>query len=461
MSQIDNSARYKQLRASFPQFVYESFLTEKTADGLRLVFEFSVNTELVFRPSMFFPDRGRFRELPEGLLDSLAFHIGMVEMISYWKAFCSPLILIRPFRLNARQEHWWKKLFRYGLGEFFFTNGIEMPGEELLAFDYPPEALPFKKYIPDLPGDGIIIPVGGGKDSVVTLELLKALGHDHLPLVMNHRGATRQVLETGGFSLQNSLEVKRTLDPLLFELNARGFLNGHTPFSALLAFMTTLAAALTGRKYIALSNEASANEASIPGTKINHQYSKSFEFEQDFRDYLQHHVLEGINYFSLLRPLNELQIAALFARIPAYHGVFKSCNAGSKTDSWCCNCSKCLFTFIMIDPFLAENQLVKIFGENLFEKQSLAPLLDQLSGVADNKPFECVGTLNEVIAALNYSIRKRGGENLPALLKHFRHYHPEKPGLKTLEPFLQDFHSPHALEEHFVKLLKDALSEIT
>jgi hypothetical protein len=296
--------------------------------------------------------------------------------------------------------------------------------------------------------------VGGGKDSVVTLELLKCSGFKTMPLVMNHRDATRKVVEAAGFELDSVFEIKRTIDPLLLQLNQQGFLNGHTPFSALLAFVTTFAAALSGKKYIALSNESSANEASIPGTKINHQYSKSFEFEQDFRNYLAEHLLEGINYFSFLRPLNELQIGKLFSGYSQYHGVFKSCNVGSKTDTWCCNCSKCLFTFIMLDPFLSEMQLNAIFGENLFEKASLAPLFDQLTGVAENKPFECVGTINEVNAALHQSIRLRAGERLPELLEYYKNQGLPDNGKNNFERFLAEFHEPHALENKFLNILK-------
>jgi len=456
MRQTDNSVKYHQLRAAFPSFVYESFSLKENAEGIGLEFCFRLNDELVFRPGMFFPDRDRFRSLPPGLKQTLAFHIGMIEMISYWKASCSPRILVKPFRLSLEQEQWWKKLFRYGLGEFFYTNGIEMPGDELFNFEYPEEASDFQKHELSHLSESVIIPVGGGKDSVVTLELLKVFGDENLPLVMNHRGATRAVLNAAGYGPDSSLEIKRTLDPLLLKLNEQGFLNGHTPFSALLAFVTTFAAALTGKRYIALSNESSANEASIPGTKINHQYSKSFEFEQDFRSYLADHLLSGINYFSFLRPLNEIQIGALFSGFSRYHGVFKSCNAGSKTDSWCCNCSKCLFTWIMLSPFVADEKMTRIFGENLFEKPSLALLLDQLTGVADNKPFECVGTIDEVNAALQESIRQRAGEKLPALLEYYEKQGQPDNGKNNFERFLTDFHEPHALESRFLKILKDA-----
>ncbi len=460
MRHIDNSGKYQQLRAAFPRFVYETARAEKNTKGISLQFVFSLNDELVFRPSMFFPDKGRFLNLPDALLQTLAFHVGMVEMISYWKAFCSPRLLVKPFRLTRGQEQWWKKLFRYGLGEFFYTNGIEVPGEEMLAFEYPAQAASFKKFELDHLSDSIIIPVGGGKDSVVTLELLKNAGADILPLVMNQRGATRQVLEAAGYGPENTLEVKRTLDPLLLKLNEQGFLNGHTPFSALLAFMTTFSAALTGKRHIALSNESSANEASIPGTKINHQYSKSFEFEQDFRNYLSENLLEGVNYFSFLRPLNELQIGALFSGFRQYHGVFKSCNAGSKTDSWCCNCSKCLFTYTMLAPFVGEEKMAAIFGENLFEKVSLAPILDQLTGAAENKPFECVGTIDEVNAALQETIRQKKESKLPSLLQHYKNQQSAIPGQNNFNEFLNDFHEPHALQPRFKTLLQKAISNL-
>lgn len=457
MRQNDNSTKYQQLRAAFSSFVYEGFTLNEVSEGIRLEFVFKLNEELVFRPSMVFFDGGRFKTLSAELKQVMAFHIGMVEMISYWKAFCSPRILIKPYRLSPKQELWWKKLFRYGLGEFFYTNGIEMPGEELLQFDYPAQAKAFQKFELNPAENGIIIPVGGGKDSVVTLELLKSSGFAIMPLVMNHRDATRKVIEAAGIEPNSVFEIKRTIDPLLLELNNQGFLNGHTPFSALLAFVTSFAAALSGKKHIALSNESSANEASIPGTKINHQYSKSFEFESDFRDYLSEHLLTGINYFSFLRPLNELQIGRLFSSYAQYHEVFKSCNVGSKTDTWCCNCSKCLFTFIMLAPFLTERQLKAIFGENLFQKSGLAGTLDQLTGVAENKPFECVGTINEVNAALQYFINQKAGEKLPNLLEYYKNQDKAHQKKNNFSDFLNDFHEPHALQNKFLNILKKAV----
>src|SRR5699024_1564771 len=123
-------------------------------------------------------------------------------------------------------------------------------------------------------------------------------------------------------------------DKNLLELNSKGFLNGHTPFSAMVAFLSYLTAYLLGKKYIALSNEDSANESNVKNEKINHQYSKTLEFENDFREYQERYLKAEVDYFSMLRPISELQIAYLFSKLEKYHKVFKSCNVGSKKEPW-------------------------------------------------------------------------------------------------------------------------------
>lgn len=168
----------------------------------------------------------------------------------------------------------------------------------------------------------------------------------------------------------------------------------------MLAFYSLLVSAVTGVRDVALSNESSANEPTIPGTEINHQYSKSVEFEEDFRDYVKNHLGDINHYYSHLRPYCELEIAQFFAQYPPYFEVFKSCNAGSKTDIWCCNCPKCLFAYIILSPFIDDATMIHIFGEDLLNKPSLQQYFDELSGIAEVKPFECVGTVDEVNRAL-------------------------------------------------------------
>ena len=167
---------------------------------------------------------------------------------------------------------------------------------------------------------------------------------------MNSRGATNATVEVAQLT-KRTIYAKRTLDKNMLELNKKGYLNGHTPFSAIVAFSSIIAAYLNGLKFIALSNESSANESTIKDSYINHQYSKSYEFEKDFRHYESTFINFGVYYFSFLRPINELKIAMIFSRFKKYHPIFKSCNVGSKQDIWCCHCSKCLFVYINFDLF--------------------------------------------------------------------------------------------------------------
>ena len=192
----------------------------------------------------------------------------------------------------------------------------------------------------------------------------------------------------------------------------------------MVAFSAELFAAVKGLEYIALSNESSANEPYVDGTQINHQYSKSTEFERDFREYCEK-SFGGYGrcpeYFSLLRPWSEWQIAREFVKHQQYFGVFQSCNLGSKTDIWCGECAKCLYVYILLSAFLDDDVLTGIFGCNMLEKTELADMFDGLVLDGEDKPFECVGTRDEIRLSLEMAFEKRGA-NSPALLRRYVGY---------------------------------------
>ena len=411
--------KFIALRKEFPTFTYDQYDYQLTGKGLEVRYAFSISDRFRFYSTLFFPRKSWFvpdeNIIPH--LSNILFQIGMIELISYWKLTCSPRLIIKPHGLLPGQVAWWKKLYFNGLGEFFYLNSIDETRDNFMQIEVvPDDRLPLMT--PEL-RPLVLIPVGGGKDSVVTLEILRKY-FPCLPYLVNPRQASLETTMTSGFRRDQMAEVVRTLDPLMLRLNQEGFLNGHIPFSAVLAFTSILAAVLSGGKYIALSNESSANEATIPNTNINHQYSKSVEFETDFRQYLKEYVTAGIDYFSFLRPLSEIQIAGLFSQFHDHHPVFKSCNAGSKTDSWCGKCAKCLFTFIILSPFITRENLMKIFRRDLLDDASLKPLFDQLIGITPEKPFECIGTIDEVNLALGKMISNSGTGPLPALLDHYR-----------------------------------------
>ena len=434
----NNSTKYAELRERYPEFLYEAFHHEWTAEGLRLWFDFRMG-DVVFHPEALIEARPFLScDVPVQVLDRMVFDIGMIELISYWKCACPPTVKVLCGALTDEQTAFWRKLYWNGLGEFFYTNGISesqkgflqvesgewrvengewrvengerrtenktsQNGGSLFSTLHSPLSAPY------------LVPIGGGKDSVVTLELLRRAGKTIRPLIMNPRGATRECARVAGFPLEEVLVIRRKIDPTLLDLNAKGYLNGHTPFSAMLAFYTRLASALSGIPNVALSNESSANESTVKGSYVNHQYSKSLEFEDDFRNYVNEAA--SFNYFSFLRPLSELQIAMLFSRFTAYHDVFRSCNVGSKEDIWCGHCAKCLFAYIILSPFIAPERLNAIFGKSMLDDTTLDLEFRQLLGLAETKPFECVGTVSEVRQALQMAVERWYKGKAPKLVQ--------------------------------------------
>jgi UDP-N-acetyl-alpha-D-muramoyl-L-alanyl-L-glutamate epimerase len=461
MPQINKRLRYEELRKEYPVFTYESYSIKVTDVGLEVVFHFNLADKYNFHPSFSMPVREFYnlnygkKILSDVRFQNLIFHIGMVELISYWKAACPPRLIIKPHSLKPEQVTWWKEVYFQGLGEFFYLNSIEPDKDSFMQIESIQE-----NHLPQFEielSDKVIIPVGGGKDSVVTLELLS--GHfDALALIMNPRGASLLTAEQAGFPRDRIIEINRTIDPLLLELNKLDFLNGHTPFSALLAFQCLLASALTGYRHIALSNESSANESTIEDTIINHQYSKSISFETDFRNYTEKYLSPDFNYFSFLRPLNELQIAHLFSGFHSYFDIFKSCNVGSKSDIWCGKCPKCLFAFIILSPFISRDRMEQIFGKDLFTDTSLWLYLQQLTGLDEVKPFECVGTVDEVNLALHLILSGRESEDLPVLLRLYKESSKYNSGNNLMpQNLLNSFNDEHFLQGNFLSTLKHAL----
>lgn len=419
---MNKTQLYHELRETYPEFHYKSYRITEDTDTIFLDYEFEIPRLAEFHPHLEIAKKQlSLKPLDDPIVQNLAFQIGLVELISYWKASCAPQVIIDCGQLDAEQIAWWKKLYFYGLGELFYTNGIQNSLDDFMTISCDTEANRFDYSASTAPASGYLVLIGGGKDSIVTLETLDTNPARDYCMIVNPKPVTRKCAELAGFADEHVIEIRRTIDPTLLELNQRGFINGHTPFSTMLAFVSYLVAYLTGLAEVVVSNESSANEANVACAKVNHQYSKSFEFEQDFNAYAEHYLKAPVRYFSFLRPLNELQIAKIFAGLDRYHHVFKSCNVGSKGPEWvwCGHCAKCLFAFTVLAPYLYPDQLIDIFGKDLFADSTLEKTFLELIGRGDNKPFDCVGTFAEVNFAVSLTIEhlQSAGRPLPYLLQ--------------------------------------------
>jgi hypothetical protein len=432
----DRYDAFRTLREAYPRISYDSFSPVDQGDILAVTYRFSLGGEIHFAPSIELPRPSQGWHLPPShpFVTRALFLLGMVELLSYWKLACSPSVCVAAGSLDQWECRWWSHLWRHGMGEFLYRNGVPEDERDLVSFTPQASVSTAPSQLFALRGN--LIPVGGGKDSAVVLRLLESQRQNNHCLLVNPTPAAVAVVATAGYQGASAV-CRRTLDPKLLQLNATGaFLNGHTPFSALLAFTSVLIAGLWGSEFVLLANESSANESTVPGSTVNHQYSKSLDFENRFRQYVRRSLTPSIHYLSLLRSLNEVRIGQMFAATAGpLEDVFCSCNVGGRQGLWCGTCEKCLFSYLMLAPFLPRPRMVRIFGSDLLQREDLLPGLERLVGLTPTKAFDCVGTVDEVRGVVRHLLLA-SKEPMP-LLRKLEEAHPRAlAGAPTLEALL-------------------------
>jgi hypothetical protein len=350
------------------------------------------------------------RERLEGLLSLLHWVAG----VSYFKTALPPRVSCETGAPPPAAARLLEALYSEGLGELAYTNGLQA----LPRPSFPAESSPAVG--PDLvaagseqlgagvceerPLERVLVPVGGGKDSAVALEIVRASGAD---LALFSVGDALPIARTVAAAGLRRLLAERTLDPGLAALNRVGAINGHIPITAIVSCVALLTAALNGFDAVALANErsASAGNVSWDGVEVNHQFSKSLRAERLLSAALGE--IDGApRLFSVLRPASELAIARAFARMGRYHQAFTSCNAIFRIDpalrlaSWCCDCPKCRFVFLVLAPFSEPGHLREVFGRDLLSEDSQFEGFALLTATGGHKPFECVGEEQESLAAI-------------------------------------------------------------
>jgi hypothetical protein len=452
---------FEELRARHPRFTYEGYDVEHAGEDLRLTFSFTMAPDLAFTPTttLHGVDAARLGRVDRDAIDTLAFHLGLIELLSYWKTACAPEIVVKAGALDAAQAAWWTDLILHGMREFFFVNAIDFRRPDLFTLAASPRTgrAPVR-FDGMLDADEDLVLVSGGKDSAFTLEFLREIGRPVRALLLNPAPAARDVARVA--ACPRTVVVERTLDPAMLALNRRGYLNGHTPFSAYLAFLGALCAVVYGLRHVIVSNERSCDEpaAHYLGADVIHQYSKTYRFEARVADYVQRYLAADARFFSLLRPLYELQVVQLFSAYPRQFPVFRSCNRGSKQNAWCGECAKCLSIFTALFPFVAEPELHTMFGRDLFARADLVPLARALVGLAETRPLECVGAVDETLAAFHLSVGKASasGRALPSVLRWFAdEVAPRTPDLDAIASrILGEWSDVHGLPASYAQALR-------
>ena len=348
----------------------------------------------------------------------------LIAGVSYYKAAVPSGIRIDDYSIDAETAALLEEIYHNGLGEFAYRNGLELRGK--IRF---PVAASNAAAAPTL---GLrthaLVAIGGGKDSLVSIEALRAEG---VQQTVTWIGGSQLIAACAAHTGLPTLNIGRQLAPQLFDFNRQGAWNGHIPVTAVNSAIMAFAAVVSGVDQVVFSNERSASYGSMivsaDGTvtgEVNHQWSKGWAFESAFGDYLQTHVAADLQYYSLLRPLSELAVARQFAKTDRYDAHFSSCNRNfhilgeRPTSRWCGVCPKCHFVFLALAPFLPKLRLVGIVGRNLLDDAAQQAGYDALLEYGDHKPFECVGEGRESRAAMA-TLAQRAEWREDVLVKRF------------------------------------------
>jgi len=372
---------------------------ETTGNVVRLHYAAMGDTAPIYRFSEEIEIAAELEDSP--LVDGLVRLLALAASLSYYKAF-APTAFAVPSGLTETERAFISQLITGGLGEFAIVN--DLPAVLDPVIDAPVANDPVKMPAAIPAGTRALVAVGGGKDSIVSIEALTSAGIDVGLFAINPRGPIESTARVAGIELERAT---RRIDPLLLRLNGEGAPNGHVPVTAINSLIALITAVATGYGTVVFSNEASASYGNQrwAGRDINHQWSKSSEFEGLLRRSLPAGAPE---YVSLLRPITEIRIARRFAEHTAYHSVFTSCNRAFRMSAaadatWCGDCPKCRFVFLILAPFVSREALLTIFGgRDLFADDDQTEGFLELLGVDGLfKPFECVGEPDECRVALD------------------------------------------------------------
>jgi UDP-N-acetyl-alpha-D-muramoyl-L-alanyl-L-glutamate epimerase len=386
----------------YKNFIFEDYHYDPAVSTLSLKYRFDCGPR--FEEALIFDFVSQ--DLSPGariVLDRIFRLMLLMSGVSYYKAFIPKTLVCEAFPVDQPTAEFLQNFYEKGLAEFAFRNRISLRNHIEIGTS---SGLPDAPIALDLPRR-TCVPIGGGKDSIVTLECLKRGGEPLILFSLGDADPIRACITAAGLP---SIRVLRRLDSRIFALNEAGALNGHVPVTGILSAVALAGAVMSGYDTIAMSNEhsASAPNLEIDGIEVNHQFSKSLEFEEDFSKYVQNYISPSLAYFSLLRPLSEIEIARRFSKYREYFGMFRSCNAvfrqshAMRGKEWCGNCPKCRFVFLALSPFIAKTELIGIFGANLLGDEAQRDGFAQLCGVDRHKPFECVGEVAESAAVMSH-----------------------------------------------------------
>ncbi len=376
--------------------------------------EFKSKKPLFFTETIILPKVPDLNSIPKEVINKILESLHIILGISYYKLYCggkresavkrglpSSTKVKLNYNLSKKEADFWNIVYKKGLGEFFYKNKLDSKISPKFPF-----VKNIKKNIYSLEKNNkCLVSIGGGKDSIVAVELLKRNQFNINTFFVKTNEESELIDKIIKTTNIENIKIERFLDYQVFQEHQY---NGHIPISAIYAFLGLLASVLYRYSYFIVGNEHSSNFGNLKykGEIINHQWSKSYEFEKLLQDYVKNFISPDIFYFSLLRSFYEIRIVKMFSAYKKYFSVFSSCNNNFKLNNkknkglWCGKCPKCVFVFTLLSAYLSKKELINIFHKNLYQDENLLPIFRDILGFGKMKPFDCVGTFEEAQTAL-------------------------------------------------------------
>lgn len=375
-------------------FVFESYEFEPGTGLARFRYSFTEDKSATFCEELSF---GAAEEYDQQVMERALFLAFMLIGVSYYKTAPTQQVLIRTGGLDEWQAEFFSRFYQEGLSQFAFENNLTRA--ELAQFTAHGDSASPVSY----KGAGVLSLQSGGKDSLLVARMLEEAGRDFSGFYVSSTGSAPDVISHLGGEL---LIAKRTIDHAA--LRRVGGLNGHVPVTYIVLAISLIQAVLSGKNVVlaGIGHEGEEPHEWIGDLPVNHQWSKTWQAEQLFAEYVERYISPDIRVGSPLRAYTELKVSKHFVELgwSRYAGSFSSCNvanyrqgASNETLTWCGECPKCANSYLLFSPFVSAKELIAIFGCDLYTKLELAETFKGLLGIDGvMKPFECVGEIDEL-----------------------------------------------------------------
>jgi hypothetical protein len=264
--------------------------------------------------------------------------------------------------------------------------------------------------------DIILAACGGGKDSIVAMKMLEEANLPFASFQYSH-----SIYGQSNFQHRLISRVLKHVRPVrshqisiyddfldcpfvsLYFPQLSGITVPETPVSVFESLILMLAG---GYRYLSLAHEKSANTGNLVSDslgEVNHQWGKSYEAEIELNRYIQTNLFSNLSYFGILQPIYEYRIFEKLTQYPEVLGDIHSCNIEKP---WCKKCPKCAYVWTNLMAFFDPDLVDAVFGKNLFDDPDLLPVYEQMLGLTEHTPFECLGEIDETRLAVKSCVEK-------------------------------------------------------